>query len=429
MNVNNDAMGNRISKTVTNKNETNGDKFVTTYYVRDPQGNVLAVYEHKHGDSGNGTFTLTEQHLYGAGRLGMRKRDLALNVANANESTPPATHYELTNHLGNVMAVISDKASDTSEPTVVSLSDYYPFGMTEPGRNLNAGDYRFGYTGHEKENDLAEGVYTTEYRLLDTRLGRWMSVDPLFAKYADMSSYNYCLGSPVIYWDLDGREKHLEHYLPLEHPLGWYINKYNSLFVDNKKKADDELRAKNERLNASAEKYPDQDNVYHVFCHGNRTSVVLEDNKVYDASQFYMHICLSTSDLIDNNVANGKTTIIFLHSCSTGDTDGPGDCFAAELSSYDDYIVIAPSKTLHRSASGEETVYDEGTFINSGGYYNVFYKGELIESYGGYKEEGLLEGLFGEDVGETVNMPEKLKNFNVDEIKKKYEEKHGDSNQ
>ncbi len=28
-----------------NKNTTDGmDKFVTTYYVRDPQGNVLAVY-------------------------------------------------------------------------------------------------------------------------------------------------------------------------------------------------------------------------------------------------------------------------------------------------------------------------------------------------------------------------------------------------
>ena len=197
-----DAMGQRIAKTVTNKNVTMGDKFVTTYYVRDPQGNVLAVYEHKHGDSDNGTFTLAEQHLYGAGRLGMRKRDLALNVANASET--PATYYELTNHLGNVMAVISDKASDTNEPTVVSLSDYYPFGMTEPGRSWNAGDYRFGYTGHEKENDLAEGVYTTEYRLLDTRLGRWMSVDPLFAKYVDVSSYNYCLNNPVVYIDPTG---------------------------------------------------------------------------------------------------------------------------------------------------------------------------------------------------------------------------------
>jgi len=104
-----------------NKNTTDGtDKFVTTYYVRDPQGNVLAVYEHKRGESDNGTFTLTEQHLYGAGRLGMRKRDLALNTGNANES--PANYYELTNHLGNVMAVISDEASTADKPTIVSLS-------------------------------------------------------------------------------------------------------------------------------------------------------------------------------------------------------------------------------------------------------------------------------------------------------------------
>jgi RHS repeat-associated protein len=186
-----------------NKNTTDGtDKFVTTYYVRDPQGNVLAVYEHKRGESGNGTFTLTEQHLYGASRLGMKKRDLALNGTNASET--PATYYELTNHLGNVMAVISDEASSSDEPTVVSLSDYYPFGMSMPERSWNADDYRFGYTGHEKENDLAEGVYTTEYRLLDTRLGRWLSVDPLFAKYPGMSSYNYCAGNPMVLVDPRG---------------------------------------------------------------------------------------------------------------------------------------------------------------------------------------------------------------------------------
>ncbi|MCQ2209920.1 MAG: hypothetical protein MJZ34_06475 [Paludibacteraceae bacterium] len=202
MNVNNDAMGNRISKTVINKNmATDKEKSVTTYYVRDPQGKVLAVYEHKRGESGNGTFTLTEQHLYGASRLGMRKRDLALNATNASESTPPVTHYELTNHLGNVMAVISDETSATAEPAVVSLSDYYPFGMTEPGRSWNAGDYRFGYTGHEKGNDMAEGVYTTEYRLLDTRLGRWMSVDPLAGDFAWMSPYNYCGGNPIVMVD------------------------------------------------------------------------------------------------------------------------------------------------------------------------------------------------------------------------------------
>ena len=201
-----DATGQRIAKTVTNKNTTDGtDKFVTTYYVRDPQGSVLAVYEHKHGDSDNGTFTLAEQHLYGAGRLGMRKRDVALNATNANES--PATYYELTNHLGNVMAVISDKASTTDEPMVVSLSDYYPYGMTEPGRSYTrpGDDYRFGYTGHEKEEDLASGVYTTEYRLLDTRLGRWMSVDPLAEKASDWSPYRTSFDNPIIFVDPDGQ--------------------------------------------------------------------------------------------------------------------------------------------------------------------------------------------------------------------------------
>ena len=53
---------------------------------------------------------------------------------------------------------------------------------------------------------MAEGVYTTEYRLLDTRLGRWMSVDPLFGKYAGMSPYNYCMGNPIALVDPYGKD-------------------------------------------------------------------------------------------------------------------------------------------------------------------------------------------------------------------------------
>jgi RHS repeat-associated protein len=62
------------------------------------------------------------------------------------------------------------------------------------------------FTGHEKESDLAEGIYTTEYRLYDTRVGRWLSVDPLFEKYVGMSPYNYCMLNPVMMVDPDGRE-------------------------------------------------------------------------------------------------------------------------------------------------------------------------------------------------------------------------------
>ena len=80
-----------------------------------------------------------------------------------------------------------------------------PFGMTMPGRSYNAHTLRHGFTGHEKESDLAEGIYTTEYRLYDARVGRWLSVDPLFEKYVGMSPYNYCMLNPVMMVDPDGR--------------------------------------------------------------------------------------------------------------------------------------------------------------------------------------------------------------------------------
>ena len=199
-----DAMGQRIAKKVTNKNTTDGtDKFVTTYYVRDPQGNVLAVYEHKHGDSDNGTFTLAEQHLYGAGRLGMRKRDLALNATNTSET--PATYYELTNHLGNVMAVISDEASTTDEPTVVSLSDCYPYGMTESGRSYDA--YRYGFNSQENVPELGEGHTTALYWEYDGRLGRRWNLDPISKEYE--SNYSVLGNSPLYAIDVYGADSTL----------------------------------------------------------------------------------------------------------------------------------------------------------------------------------------------------------------------------
>jgi RHS repeat-associated protein len=105
------------------------------------------------------------------------------------------------------MAVITDEPTDAETPAVESLADYYPFGMTMPGRSYNAHTSRHGFTGHEKESDLAEGIYTTEYRLYDARVGRWLSIDPLFEKNIDASPYSYCHGNPVKLIDPDGRDE------------------------------------------------------------------------------------------------------------------------------------------------------------------------------------------------------------------------------
>lgn len=65
--------------------------------------------------------------------------------------------------------------------------------------------YRFGYQGSEKDNEFkGEGnSYTTEFRQLDTRLGRWLSVDPVIQPW--QSSYCSMDDSPVFFRDPTGK--------------------------------------------------------------------------------------------------------------------------------------------------------------------------------------------------------------------------------
>jgi hypothetical protein len=199
-----DPGGNRISKTVTvivNGVATS----TTTYYVRDAQGTVLGVYE-----SGGGSYTWKEQHLYGASRLGMLLPGItypgsqAYPYTNANEDpvdngVTGKRRYELTNHLGNVMVTISDRLLFESEggltypvAEILSATDYYPFGMVQPGRNYSAGgNYRYGFQKQETDYELWNGASMFKYRIADTRLGRFFSTDPLEIKFPWNSPYSF----------------------------------------------------------------------------------------------------------------------------------------------------------------------------------------------------------------------------------------------
>jgi HAMP domain-containing protein len=209
-----DAMGNRISKTVIYPNTIDDVKELTTYYVRDAQGNVMAVYEKKKKDNNIEELYLAEQYLYGSSRLGMRQTDLLLAKTNENIEFDLVKsgrvlgekNYELNNHLGNVLAVVSDKKLAGNEADIVSTSDYYPFGMTMPGRSSNSTEYRYGYTGHEKDdevsgtgNHLAFGDYG-----YDPRLGRRWRPDPKSTLLPHLTSYLYSLNSPLQVIDFDG---------------------------------------------------------------------------------------------------------------------------------------------------------------------------------------------------------------------------------
>jgi RHS repeat-associated protein len=76
------------------------------------------------------------------------------------------------------------------------------------GRTVSLDGYRFGYQGSEKDNETKGNgnSYTTEFRQLDPRLGRWLSVDPMFAKFPWQSPYVSFDNNPILLIDHLGTE-------------------------------------------------------------------------------------------------------------------------------------------------------------------------------------------------------------------------------
>jgi hypothetical protein len=157
------ATGQRVEKKVVKDNQTS-----LTRYVVDAGGNVMAVYRDT---------TAIEQYLYGSTRLGLYRRGVRQGAR-----TLGARQYELSNHLGNVLAVITDKVgmlTDSTWAQVTSSSDYYPFGMEMPGRSFQSGSgYRYGAQGQEKVEEIAPGHYKAEFWEYDSRIGRRWNLDP-----------------------------------------------------------------------------------------------------------------------------------------------------------------------------------------------------------------------------------------------------------
>ncbi len=219
-----DPSGNRVSKTANN---------LTTWYVRDAQGNSLAVY-----DNANSATNWKEQQLYGSSRLGIWKPEINIGSTSGTAiwSLSGKKAYELSNHLGNVLAVISDSRilnGSTYDATVLSAQDYYAFGMLQPGRTWHLGDsYRYGFNGKENDNEVKGEGNQQDYgfRIYDPRLGRFLSVDPLSPSYPWYTPYQFAGNKPVNSIDLDGLEPvEVSFYLSSQRPLPkigkteWYV--------------------------------------------------------------------------------------------------------------------------------------------------------------------------------------------------------------
>ena len=124
-----DAGGNRILKRVTTAGTT-----TDTHYVLDAAGNSMAVYTNT---------VLKEQGIYGSSRLGLYnhspQEDTEGNtIDNSNKHQLGQRYYELSNHLNNVLTVITDnkipkegtvldEIAEEYHALVLSATDYLPF--------------------------------------------------------------------------------------------------------------------------------------------------------------------------------------------------------------------------------------------------------------------------------------------------------------
>ena len=123
--------------------------------------------------------------------------------------------YELSDHLGNVQATISDRnyavegpvhSISHYQPVLLSRTEVYPFGWGMPGRSYNGGEYRYGFNTQEKVDEVkgTGNQYTAEFWEYDPRAVHRWNTDPV-VKYHE-SPYAVMAGNPIWFVDPNGAD-------------------------------------------------------------------------------------------------------------------------------------------------------------------------------------------------------------------------------
>jgi hypothetical protein len=175
----------------------------------------MSVYEGANASS----FKQTEVHLYGSSRLDIaggapqipELLTLAgdFTAAKVVEVKRGEKFFEWSNHLGNVLATVSDRkiahSSNSSvidyyTADVISAQDYYPFGMIMPGRvSSSQNGYRYGFNGQEKTTEIFQGSTTALFWEYDSKTARRWNVDPKPTE--NVSVYATMWSNPIFYND------------------------------------------------------------------------------------------------------------------------------------------------------------------------------------------------------------------------------------
>lgn len=119
----------------------------------------------------------------------------------------PKRYYYLKDHLGRIRVVVDETGNIvSSDDGVYPAFSGNPRGMILNGRSTNVAynNAKYKFTGKERDRETGYDYFGARY--YDSRIGRWLQIDPLLEKHPEWSPYNYVLNNPLKLIDPDGRQ-------------------------------------------------------------------------------------------------------------------------------------------------------------------------------------------------------------------------------
>ena len=113
-----------------------------------------------------------------------------------NDTTKEETFFYHSDHLGSTSYITDDHAN------ITQYDAYLPYGELLVDEHSSSEELPYKFNG--KQFDEETDLYYYGARYLNSVTSLWYGVDPLAEKYANNSSYTYCLDNPIRWIDRKG---------------------------------------------------------------------------------------------------------------------------------------------------------------------------------------------------------------------------------